>query len=373
MKITFDREQFSAAFQTAAAVAPRNTPKPILSNVKLEVGDAGAVLMGTDLEVGIRMQVQGVEVEQPGAAVLPVGRFGSILRETSDERLSLEADNQGAVVRGARAEFKLPGADPAEFPTVAEFAEEKYHEVPARLLREVIRRTVFAADVDTGRFALQGVLLELDENTITAVATDSRRLAKMEGPAVSVGGHTNKGMMTIVPARAMHLLERALADGDAEVQIVARTNDVLIRSPRATITSRLVEGRFPKWRDVFPTRTKAVKIELTVGPIFSAVRQAAIATDQDSQGVDFTFADGTLLLAARAADVGQSRIETPIPYDGPKIELTLNHKYVADFFKVLDPEKQFTLEVMDADSAALFTTDDGYGYVVMPLSREGRE
>jgi DNA polymerase-3 subunit beta len=195
----------------------------------------------------------------------------------------------------------------------------------------------------------------------------------MEGPAMSVGGHNNTGMMTIVPAKAMHLIERALTDGDAEVQIVARTNDILVRSPRATITSRLVEGRFPKWRDVFPTRSKAVKLELTVGPIFSAVRQAAIATDQDSQGIDFTFADGTLLLAAKASDVGRSRIETPISYDGPKIELTMNHKYVADFFKVLDPDKMFSLEVMDADSAAVFSTDDGYGYVVMPVSREGRQ
>lgn len=372
MKITFDREQFFSAFQTTAAVAPRNTPKPILANVKLEVNDEGGVLMGTDLEVGIRMNVQGIEVERAGAAVLPVARFASILRESTDERLSLEADHQGAVVRGSRSEFQLPGADPGEFPTVPTFTEEKYHEVPARLLREVIRRTVFAADVDTGRFALQGVLLEMDEKSITAVATDSRRLAKMEGPATSVGGHSNKGMMTIVPARAMQLIERALSDGDAEVQIAARTNDILVRSPRATITTRLVEGRFPKWRDVFPVRPKAVKIELTVGPIFSAVRQAAIVTDQESQGVDFTFEDGTLVLSGRGAEVGRSRIETPIPYDGPKVELTLNHKYVADFFKVLDPEKTFTIEVVDADSAALLSTDDGYGYVVMPLSREGR-
>jgi DNA polymerase III subunit beta len=373
MKITFDREQFFAAFQTAASVVPRNSPKPILANVKLEVGGDGGVLLATDLEVGVRMNVQGIEVERPGAAVLPVARFGSILRESSDERLSLEADNQGAVVRGARSEFQLPGADPAEFPTVPSFTEEKFHDVPARLLRELIRRTAFAADVDTGRFALQGVLVEMDEKSIIAVATDSRRLAKMEGPANSVGGHTNKGMMTIVPARAMTLIERALADGDAEVQIAARTNDIVVRSPRAVISSRLVEGRFPKWRDVFPVRPKAVKIELTVGPVFSAVRQAAITTDAESQGIDFTFADGTLLLAGRAADVGRSRVELPIPYDGPKIDLTLNHKYVADFFKVLDSEKTFTLEVVDADSAALFTTDDGYGYVVMPLSREGRE
>jgi DNA polymerase-3 subunit beta len=86
-------------------------------------------------------------------------------------------------VRGDRSRFNLPGGDPAEFPAVATFGEAKFHEVPARLFRELIRRTIFATDTESSRYALGGVLLEMDENKITAVGTDGRRLAKMEGPA----------------------------------------------------------------------------------------------------------------------------------------------------------------------------------------------
>ena len=370
MKVTCDREKLLAAFQTVASVAPTRSPKPILQNIKFEVDDDRATLMATDLEVGIRLDVPGVEVESPGAVILPVVRFGSILRESSDVSLRLEVDSQGTVVRGERSEFKLPSEDPSEFPTIAEFSEEKYYELPSRLLREVIRRTIFAIDNESSRYALGGVLLETESEQFTAVGTDGRRLAKMEGPMIAVGGQVAFEGTVIVPGRAMQLLEKALSDSDAEIQIASRESELLVKSPRATIYARLLEGRFPRWRDVFPTRDGAVKIDLSVGPLLSAVRQAAIVTSEESRGVDFTFGEGTLVLAGQAAEVGQSRVELPIGYDGAEISVTLDPKFMIDFLRVLDPEKTFSLEIKDAESAAVCTTDDGYGYVIMPLARD---
>jgi DNA polymerase-3 subunit beta len=370
MKITFSREPFLAAFHTAASVAPQRSPKPILQNVRVDVEGTTAVLSGTDMEIGLRVEVPDIVVEAPGSMLLPVARFGSLLRESTDETLRIETTDKGATVRGDRSRFQLPGGDPAEFPNVATFGEAKYHEVPARLFREMIRRTVFATDTESSRYALGGVLLEMDENKITAVGTDGRRLAKMEGPAHSVGGHRTGEVMTIVPTRAMQVIERAITDSDAEIQIAARHNDVLVKSPRVTVYSRLVEGRFPKWRDVFPRRTNAAQISLTAGPVFSAVRQASVMCGEESRGIDLTFGDGTLVLSASTAEVGESRVELPIPYTGKEITVTLDHRYVADFLKVLDPERNFTFDIESSDAAALCTTDDGYGYVIMPLSRE---
>lgn len=114
----------------------------------------------------------------------------------------------------------------------------------------------------------------------------------------------------------------------------------------------------------------AVQIELTVGPLYSAVRQAAIVTSEESRGVDFTFEKGSLVLSGRTAEVGQSRIEVPVAYDGDKLGITLDPRYLIDFLKVLDPEKTFTLDLKDSESAAVCTTDDGYGYVIMPLAHD---
>ena len=164
-------------------------------------------------------------------------------------------------------QFKLPSEDPNEFPAIVDFGESKYHEVPARLLRELIHRTVFATDPESTRYALGGVLLEMGEQTIVAVGTDGRRLAKMEGPAISVGDHENSDSTSIVPTKAMQLIERAISPDDAEIRVAARANDILIKTERTLIYSRLVEGRFPKWQEVVPKRDGAVRLELPVGAL----------------------------------------------------------------------------------------------------------
>ncbi|MEN6407127.1 MAG: DNA polymerase III subunit beta [Thermoguttaceae bacterium] len=370
MKATCQRDKLLHAFQMAASVAPSRSPKPILQNVKLEVTPDGAILMGTDLEIGIRVSVEGFATEAPGNVVLPRDRFGKILTESSDEQLSLESDGRKVFVRGQRSEFQLPSENPDEFPSVLAFEEQKYHEMPARFLREVIRRTVFATDNESSRYALGGVLIEFSDKGLTAVATDGRRLARQEGPAQSVGGHVSGDNMTIIPTRAMQLIERALGDTEENVQVAARSNDVLVRSGLATIYTRLVEGRYPKWRDVFPRRDDVHRIELCVGPFYAAVRQAAIVTSEDRRGVDFTFGGGKIVLAGHGAELGESHVEMPIAYDGPEVGIALDPRFLSDFLKVLGPEQTFSIELRDAESAAVCSTDDGYAYVVMPLARE---
>ncbi|TWT89083.1 DNA polymerase III subunit beta [Pseudobythopirellula maris] len=370
MKITCDREKLLHAFQAVAAVAPSRSPKPILQNVKIDVADGKATLMATDLEIGIRHDAEGVAAEEPGAAVLPVARFGSILRESSDESFRIESDGQKTLVRGERSQFSLPAENPTDFPSVAEFTEEAYYEAPVRLLKEMIRRTIFATDNESSRYALGGVKLEWEDGKLTAIGTDGRRLAKMEGPVAAVGSPPEIGDATIVPSRSLQLIDRVLLEDDNEVRFVVRQNEILVRTPRAVVSSRLLEGRFPRWRDVFPQRTESARIEMTVGPFFSAVRQAAIVTSDESRGVDFTFGEGVLVLAGQTAEVGESRIELPIGYDGAETVITLDPRFLVDFLKVLGPEKTFTLDLDGPESPAVSKTDDGYGYVIMPLARD---
>jgi DNA polymerase-3 subunit beta len=370
MKTSCDREQLLQAFQTVATVAPSRSPKPILQNVKLDATGDGVTLTATDLEIGIRHAVNGVDVQASGSVVLSVTRFGSILRENADQTLHIESDGQGTTIRGERSKFQLPAENPAEFPPVADFTEADFFEIPARLLRELIRRTVFATDNESSRYALGGVKLEIDGGHITAVGTDGRRLAKMSGPISAHGSAAAPQQNTIVPTRAMQLIERAIAPADAELQMAIRGNEFLLHSPRATISARLLEGRFPDWRKVFPAVGSGQQIELAVGQTQAAVRQAAIVTSEESRGIDFTFADGSLVLAGKAAEIGQSRVELPIGYDGREITITLDPRFVIDFLKVLDADKTFTIELKDADSAAMCTTDDGYAYVIMPLARD---
>jgi DNA polymerase-3 subunit beta len=168
----------------------------------------------------------------------------------------------------------------------------------------------------------------------------------------------------------MQLLDRALLEKDATIAIAARANDLLVHTQSWTIFSRLVEGRYPNWRQVLPKRESAIRIELTVGPFFAAIRQAAIVADHDSRGIDLSFDNGTLKMESNTANVGESHVELPVAYSGAPLTVTLDHRYVSEFCKVLQPESTVTLEIESRDRPAMLTTTDGYAYVIMPMAKD---
>ena len=147
MKIRCTREPLLAALQAASAVVPARSPKPVLTNVKLEATREGAVLSATDLEVGIRVEVEGVEAVAPGAVLLPSGRLMAIVRESpAGTVFDIQADGTATLVKAPRSEFRLPAEDPLEFPAVAAFTAADCFEISTALVRELVRRTVFATD-----------------------------------------------------------------------------------------------------------------------------------------------------------------------------------------------------------------------------------
>jgi len=370
MKIRVTREPLLAAIQSASAVVPARSPKPVLTNIKLEAEGAVAVLSATDLEVGIRVEIEGVEVDAAGAVLLPASRLVAIVREAAAGTVfEIHSDGTAAVVKAPRSEFRLPAEDPLEFPSVATFPEEACYEITTPLARELVRRTVFATDNESSRYALGGVLVELSGGSVIAVGTDGRRLAKMQGPATTTGGEPSAGE-PIVPARAMQLVERCLGSAELPVHVAVHSSEVLVRCGATTVSARLVEGRFPRWRDVFPERPEAIRVNLVVGPLLASVRQAAIVTSDQSKGVDFSFESGQLVLSGRSAESGESRIELPIDHDGGTVQIKLDPRFVIDFLRVLDPGTTVVVELTDAQSAAVFSTDDGYAYVIMPLAAD---
>jgi DNA polymerase-3 subunit beta len=285
MKIRSPKEPLLAAVQTASSVVPTRSPKPVLTNIKFEADTAGAIVSATDLEVGIRAAVEGVETVAAGAVLLPSGRLVAILREAAPGTVfEIESDGSAAVVKAPRSEFRLPVEDPLEFPSVATFPEGPCFELSTPLVHELVRRTVFATDNESSRYALGGVLVELSGTGVIAVGTDGRRLAKMEGPCQVHGGELADAQ-PIVPARAMQLVERSLGGADTPVYVAVRSNEILVRTGGITISARLVDGRFPRWRDVFPERPDASRAQVVAGPLLAAVRQAAIVTSEQSKGV----------------------------------------------------------------------------------------
>ena len=201
MRVSCDRLKLSEAFSVVSSLATKRSSCEALQCVKLDVRAGSVTLSATNFDTSIRLELDGAEPLEStplkaadGAALLHVGRVGQIIRETPDDRLKFELANKpgedGDFLRisSLNSEFKLPVIDPKEFPAVKAWEETDYLELPVRWLREAIRRTAFATDPNSTRFALGGVRLEMtDECSLTLIATDGRRLAKVNGSATKVG------------------------------------------------------------------------------------------------------------------------------------------------------------------------------------------
>lgn len=369
MKLECNRNALSAAFGAVGAVIPSKTPKPILLSAKLKVTGTTTTVIGTDSEISIRYEVPQVKCTGNGEVLVPVKRINDILRELRDETVTLQVKEKLLLLTGGRSEFKLPTSDASEYPEVEEFFSGDYLTVQSRVLQTMIRRTLFATDTDSARYALSGILFDVKGKRLNLVSTDSRRLAMMGCDCEMVGNFEMNVPSPVIPEKAVSILEKTLADNPDFVSFTIDPKGAMFKSQNVTLSTRLVEGRFPEYTKVIP-KSHNMSISLIAGMFHSAVKQALIVTNEESRGVDFTFEKGNLVMCSQAADVGESRVELPIGYDGEDLTIRLDPRFVSDFLRVLSSELTVDLKLMDGDSPGLFTTEDGYNYVVMPLIRE---
>lgn len=373
MNAMIPRKPFAERFAAAASVAPTRSPKAILQQCKLTIdADGDGTLTATDLEVGITLDVPGCKASEPGSVILPTRRFGDILTRSADDELSLSVDGNTIVVRGLRSEFKLPADDPALFPEVPP-SPQGPTVVLASDLRRLVKLTSYATDVASPRFALGGVLAAIESNALAFVGTDGRRLAKAIAPLdpattlIDTGQPASLPGTPVIPLKTLKLIERTI-DGDGPVYLAFTTQAVWLWTAGQTIYSRLVEGRYPRYQDVFPSNPTSTA-RTTAGALLSALNQAAIVTSEESRGIDLTFGDGLLTLAGMAADVGASRVMLDIAHDGPPVAVSVDPRYLADALKALPDDAEVKVELIDAKNAIVLKADD-FTYVVMPLTRD---
>lgn len=377
MKVTAHRDRLLAACKVANAATGRSRQiKPILSCLLLSATDNTCTVSATDLEVGVRIDVDGTEVSDAGDVVIEAEQLTAILDELPDDQVSLETDKDICFVSGTASEFKLPIGDATLFPTIPAFTDDKYHEVAAGNLKEMIRRVEFAvADVEHSKFgATCGILWEMVGDKMSMIATDGKQLALVHGIAITTGEHTTKGKMSVVPTRATTLLKRNLIDPDELVKISFRTNEVLMKTSRATIYSRLVEGRFPDYKRIFPSSHKS-KAKIAAGALAAVIRQAAIVTSDESRRVDFAFAANSLAANSLTLSIkgatGEAKTSTPIQLDGSPVTVTLDPRHAGGMAGVLAAETEVVVELVDDATPVVLRAGDGYACLVVTMKREG--
>lgn len=367
MKITCDTKTLSDAFQTTKMAVPNKTPKDILKNVLLQSrGDGSATLTATDMEIGVVTTVNNIQGAK-GSCLVPAAKFGQIIGEATSDTVVIDAQARQVNVKAGRGSWKLPVYDEEEYPPVTQWDDgQPCHTLQPAYAKRATQGTLFATDTETSRYALGGVSLDLSGGDAVFAATDSRRLAVCQIPCVSRGGNDST---SIVPKKALQILDRCLNDKEEELRVSASGNEILFNSKDTTVYSRLLEGRFPKWRDVVPDTDQLEPISMIVGPLLSAVKQGQIVTSEESKGLKFTFTDGLLSIEGRTAGIGDASVDLPVAYNGQQFSASFDPKYMVDFLRFLKPEDEFFWFIQDEGSASVMRRAS-YTYVLMPMAND---
>jgi DNA polymerase-3 subunit beta len=278
--------------------------------------------------------------------------------------VELECEENKMHIRTADSKFEIYGFDPGDYPPVPGFDRKPDLELDGTLLKDMIRKTVFATARESTRYAINGVFWTVRNKELLLVSTDGRRLAMCRhGVGKAIAAFENG---VIVPVKAMNMLERSLTEPDMTAAVAVEGNQVGIRTGPVVMTTNLVQGHFPKFEDVIPTDND-VKVSLKLEALHHAVRQAALLTTEESKGIRLAFSKGKLVLSARAPEVGEAEITLEAPYEGEGLEIGFNPQFLVDALRVIEDE-EVAMELKESNKPGIIRASGGFLYVVMPVN-----
>lgn len=360
MKLKVSQDILLSAIQTVQSVVSSKTTLPILSNILMNAEKSSLRLNATDLDIGISCEIP-VEIIEEGAITIPAKRFSDIIKEMPSGEILINAKKNNQIdIEGESCRFKLNGLPKEEFPKFPEFKDKEEVRIEQGLFKNMLNLTSFAVSHEESRYVLNGVLLEIVDDVIRMVATDGRRLAKIEKKLpLSV----KKDITAIIPIKAVQEIIRNLKD-EGDVSFIVGMNQILFNIDGVLIATRIIEGDFPNYNQVIPKPTKN-RITINTQDILSSIRRANLLATTDFQAVKFEVFSDKMVISKITPDVGESREEISVEYGGPEMIVGFNPHFLIDFLKNVEQE-QIDMELLGADKPAVMRLGD-YLYLALPM------
>jgi DNA polymerase III subunit beta len=360
VKFRCDRDALSEALQTVQRGVSSRPGIPALTGVLLDAEDGGRLtLTTTDLEVSARLTID-VQVSEPGIALIPARLLGDTVKSLSDAPVDMETDQSQARIRCAAYEGTLRLLPAEDFPGLQEPGGTRV-EADGGAFAEAVSQVARAASRDEARPVLTGVLVEVSREGCVLAATDSYRLAVRDLVATADGE-----AKAIVPERAFSEAGRAAAaDEKAKVEILVDDAQVSFRVGALMLTSRLIEGEFPNYRQLLP-ETHESRLTVSRQQLLDAVRRVGLLA-RDTTPVRLEFNALGVKLSSSSPDLGQAVETVEARYEGEDLTVAFNPQYLIDGLTAVIGES-IRLDVRDGlKPGVVHGESDGYTYLVMPV------
>jgi len=369
MEITVSKTELLKELTATQGVVERKTTIPILSNYLFEAADDRLALTATDLDLSLRTSCAS-KVKKEGSCTIPARKLYDYVKLLPDGDISIKLlENHWISIRCGRSNTKMVGMARANFPTLPVFPTAGAVKIPAKVLRAMIGKTIFAIANEESRYTLNGALMVLKPESITMVATDGHRLAHVERPGEKFEGISGE-MKTLVPKKAMNELRILLDASDSDhVEFAKDDSTLFFRIGQRLLTSRQLTGQFPNYEAVLP-KDNNKSITVKAADFSSAIQRVAQFADERSGAIRMKLEKNELKISSSSTETGESEDSLETAYDGDLVTMGFNSAYLLDFLKASGAD-QVRLEFKDSQSAGQLRPEEGedykYRYIVMPM------
>jgi DNA polymerase-3 subunit beta len=375
MNFEIDKREFVKGLGLMQSVAGRKTTLPILSHILLEWEKDSLYLTGTDLETGIREELNA-KIHQKGRASVSAKKLYEIVRELPEESIHIQKkDNHWIILQCGKSIFNLAGLDPEEFPSLPTYQEENFSMVSTQLIREMIEKTVFAASNEESRYHLNGVLFaqmkQDGKEILRMVATDGHRLSLVDRENQEIRGIEEKGI--IIPKKGVLEIKKVMVDraGEAQIGVYFNTSHGFFKMGKSLTVIRLIDGEFPEYEQVVP-KGNDKKIVMGKEKMVSSLKRVSTMASERMEGVKLSFIDNSVEMSSTHQDFGDAKEEVEVVYEGPLLQVGFNARYLIEALNVIDTE-EIIMELRDEGSPGILkpsTSTPGFSNqfcIIMPM------
>ena len=364
MKIVTTREELLKPLLMVGGVVEKRQTLPILANILINADQERLRITATDLEVELKTEAAVTKSEEADFT-LPARKLIDICRALPEgSEISMDITGEKAVIMAGRSRFTLGVLPAKDYPAIDIEGAIKSIKIQERVIKRLIEKTQFAMAQQDVRYYLNGLLLELADGVLRAVATDGHRLAMCE-QREGIAGADN--FQIIIPRKAVLELGRMLEDSDREIAIEVGSNNVRIIMGDTIFTSKLIDGKFPDYQKVVPVGAdKRVIADRDV--MRQALHRTSILSNEKYRGIRFSFSANNLELLAHNPEQEEAKEELEIEYSGENLVIGFNVGYLIEVLSVLDDEN-IVLDLKDENSSCLIRSQNSENsrYVVMPM------
>jgi DNA polymerase III subunit beta len=361
MKFTIEREIFVDGLQKIQSVLDSNPAQPILNNVLIIAEKDSITLKGTDSLITVICKVEA-HIEKKGITGLPARRLFGLVRELPDHHVTVEVDDKHvASIQSAASSMRLFGIAPDDFPEGEKIRTEKQFSIDQDAFKQMLSKTVYAVSYEESRYILNGVLLKIKDQKISAVATDGRRLAVVEQEIEVLKDLEGD---VVIPTKAVNEVLKCMS-GEGKLNIIIDSNRIMFEIDGVHIISNLIKGEYPNYQQVIPTHFDE-RVTVERESLLAGIKRASLMTSDRYPSIKMRFINNLIQISAVTPDVGEAFESVPVKYSGKEIFAAFNPELFTDPLRNLSSDEVY-LEMIDDISPIVIKCDIPFLYVVMPL------